>query len=137
MRGCELYSLPKIKLANRAAICQVNTFFYYYFRANGSIALRLNDFAIECNWDRLYIFDGDSVNAPLIASLRFHRRQIHLLQLIIFFCLCSGSLHSTNTTSSSDENCSGREFLATSGSALLYFYSDVLVTLSGFNITYR
>ena len=34
------------------------------------IRLRIDEFATECGWDHLYIYDGSSVDAPLIAVLR-------------------------------------------------------------------
>jgi hypothetical protein len=33
------------------------------------IKLRIDNFATECGWDHLYIWDGDSTEAPLVASL--------------------------------------------------------------------
>ncbi|XP_062505107.1 attractin-like isoform X2 [Corticium candelabrum] len=38
-------------------------------RSNVSIVLRIHDFATECMWDHLYVFDGDSVEAQLLAVL--------------------------------------------------------------------
>lgn len=35
--------------------------------------LRIHDFATECNWDHLYVFDGASVEAPLLAAFRYVR----------------------------------------------------------------
>lgn len=32
--------------------------------------LRFNHFATECSWDHLYVYDGDSIYAPLIAAFR-------------------------------------------------------------------
>ena len=40
-------------------------------RSNVSIVLRIHDFATECMWDHLYVFDGDSVEAQLLAVLRY------------------------------------------------------------------
>lgn len=34
------------------------------------VRLKFKEFATECSWDHLYIFDGNSVSAPLIAVLR-------------------------------------------------------------------
>lgn len=34
------------------------------------VRLKFDDFATECGWDHLYIFDGTSVAAPLIGVLR-------------------------------------------------------------------
>lgn len=35
-----------------------------------SIRLHLEEFATECGWDHLYVFDGDSVESPLLAVFR-------------------------------------------------------------------
>lgn len=37
---------------------------------NSSITLRLEEFATECGWDHLYVYDGDSVDSPLLAVFR-------------------------------------------------------------------
>lgn len=34
------------------------------------IRLHLEEFATECGWDHLYVYDGDSVNSPLLAIFR-------------------------------------------------------------------
>lgn len=36
-----------------------------------SIRLHLEEFATECGWDHLYVFDGDSVESPLLAVFRW------------------------------------------------------------------
>lgn len=35
-----------------------------------SIRLHLEEFATECGWDHLYVYDGDSVDSPLLAVFR-------------------------------------------------------------------
>lgn len=37
---------------------------------NASIRLHIEEFATECGWDHLYVFDGDSVHSPLLAVFR-------------------------------------------------------------------
>lgn len=37
---------------------------------NPSIRLHLEEFATECGWDHLYVYDGDSVESPLLAVFR-------------------------------------------------------------------
>lgn len=37
---------------------------------NRVIRLHFSEFATECSWDHLYIFDGDSVQSPLLAVFR-------------------------------------------------------------------
>ncbi|KAG7228421.1 hypothetical protein INR49_007593 [Caranx melampygus] len=34
---------------------------------NAVLRLRFNHFATECSWDHMYVYDGDSIYAPLIA----------------------------------------------------------------------
>lgn len=38
---------------------------------NSVLRLRFNHFATECNWDHMYIYDGDSIYAPLVAVFRW------------------------------------------------------------------
>ncbi|XP_036191764.1 attractin-like protein 1 isoform X3 [Myotis myotis] len=39
---------------------------------NAVLRLRFNHFATECSWDHMYVYDGDSIYAPLIAVLRIN-----------------------------------------------------------------
>lgn len=41
------------------------------FRPNTILRLRFNHFATECSWDHLYVYDGDSIYAPLLAAFRY------------------------------------------------------------------
>lgn len=34
------------------------------------IRIHLEEFATECGWDHLYVYDGDSVESPLLAVFR-------------------------------------------------------------------
>ena len=79
---------------------------------NATIRLEFNYFETECSWDHLYIFDGDSIYSPMIATL-------------------SGSLVKDGKFSSTIP-----EITAQSGRAYLYFYSDAAFNMSGFNLTY-
>ncbi|XP_012270635.1 attractin-like protein 1 isoform X2 [Orussus abietinus] len=80
---------------------------------NLSIRMHIEEFATECGWDHLYIYDGDSVEAPLLGvfSGLMYKDAYHIRRV--------------------------PEVIARSGSALLYFYSDVAYNMSGFNITYK
>nr|CAD7262632.1 unnamed protein product [Timema shepardi] len=80
---------------------------------NATIRLHLEEFATECGWDHLYIFDGDSVHSPLLA---------------VFSGLMYKDGYSIRRVP---------EVVARSGSALLHFYSDVAYNMTGFNISYR
>ncbi|KAI1883794.1 hypothetical protein AGOR_G00235240 [Albula goreensis] len=80
---------------------------------NTVLRLRFIHFATECSWDHLYVYDGDSIYAPLLAAF-------------------SGLIvpeHDTNETAP--------EVASTSGYALLHFFSDAAYNLTGFNISYR
>lgn len=80
---------------------------------NSSITLHLEEFATECGWDHLYIFDGDSVDSPLLAVF-------------------SGLMYKDNYSIRKIP-----EVVAHSGSALVHFFSDDFYNMSGFNLTYR
>lgn len=41
-----------------------------FYRPNTILRLRFNHFATECSWDHLYVYDGDSIYAPLLAAFR-------------------------------------------------------------------
>ncbi|CAG7724473.1 unnamed protein product [Allacma fusca] len=77
------------------------------------IYLHIEEFATECGWDHLYIYDGDSVHAPLLGvfSGLLVQKNYKVLQI--------------------------PEVIAKSGYALLHFYTDVAYNLTGFNVTYR
>lgn len=80
---------------------------------NSTIRMHVEQFATECGWDHMYIYDGDSVEAPLLAvfSGLMHKDGYHIRRV--------------------------PEVIARSGSALLHFYSDVAYNMSGFNISYK
>lgn len=76
------------------------------------IRLQLVEFETECSWDHLYIFDGDSLFAPLIAAY-------------------SGLLVRNGFSYQEVP-----EVVSYSGTAYLYFYSDAAYNMSGFNVSY-
>lgn len=66
------------------------------------MTLTFDDLELECTWDYLYVFDGDSMEtSPLIGAF-------------------TGQTHSQRT------------IVAHSGKALIYFYSDYGYTMGGF-----
>lgn len=77
------------------------------------IRLHLEEFATECGWDHLYVYDGDSVESPLLAvfSGLMYRKNFSIRRI--------------------------PEVFAHSGSALLHFFSDDAYNMSGFNISYE
>ncbi|XP_036078037.1 attractin-like protein 1 isoform X5 [Rousettus aegyptiacus] len=79
---------------------------------NAVLRLRFNHFATECSWDHMYVYDGDSIYAPLIAVLS---------GLIV------PEIRGNETVP---------EVVTTSGYALLHFFSDAAYNLTGFNIFY-
>jgi len=105
---------------------------------NTSIHLHLEEFATECGWDHLYIFDGDSVHSPLLGVFRYvfkFKESLIIYQLEpILICVFdySGLMYKGNYSVRRIP-----EIVAHSGSALIHFYSDVAYNMTGFNITYR
>ncbi|XP_024117961.1 attractin isoform X1 [Oryzias melastigma] len=80
---------------------------------NTILRLRFNHFATECSWDHLYVYDGDSIYAPLLAA---------------FSGLIVPERYANETVP---------EVVSQSGFALLHFFSDAAYNLTGFNISYR
>ncbi|XP_033870460.3 attractin-like isoform X1 [Acipenser ruthenus] len=80
---------------------------------NTILRLRFNHFATECSWDHLYVYDGDSIYAPLLAA---------------FSGLIIPEKYGNETVP---------EVVSKSGYALLHFFSDAAYNLTGFNISYR
>ncbi|KAL4231921.1 hypothetical protein ACF0H5_009497 [Mactra antiquata] len=76
------------------------------------LRFKTSQFATECGWDHLYIFDGDSIFSPVIAA---------------FSGLVQAEINSTNYFD---------EVVAKSGEAYIYFYSDAAYNMSGFTLTY-
>ncbi|XP_032408589.1 attractin-like protein 1 isoform X3 [Xiphophorus hellerii] len=79
---------------------------------NAALRLRFNHFATECSWDHMYVYDGDSIYAPLIA---------------VFSGLVVPEAKGKESVP---------EVVTTSGYALLHFFSDAAYNLTGFNIAY-
>jgi hypothetical protein len=79
---------------------------------NATIRLHLKEFATECGWDHLYIWDGDSIFEGLQA---------------VYSGLVRLDRYSTSRVP---------EVVGTSGAMLLHFYSDVAYNMTGFNITF-
>ncbi|KAG5869328.1 hypothetical protein JTB14_005136 [Gonioctena quinquepunctata] len=80
---------------------------------NSTIRLHIEEFATECGWDHLYMFDGDSVDSPLLA---------------VFSGLMYKDSYNIRRIP---------EVVAHSGSALIHFFSDDAYNMSGFNVSYR
>jgi len=80
--------------------------------ADSNIRLHLKEFATECGWDHLYIFDGDSVFSDVVGVLSGMTRQDRYAVRRV------------------------PELVGTSGHMLIHFYSDVAYNMTGFNITF-
>uniref|UniRef100_A0A8B9L738 Attractin-like 1b n=1 Tax=Astyanax mexicanus TaxID=7994 RepID=A0A8B9L738_ASTMX len=78
---------------------------------NAVLRLRFNHFATECSWDHMYVYDGDSIYAPLVAVFR-----------------------AIDPEPEDDEWLP--EVETNSGYALLHFFSDAAYNLTGFDIFY-
>lgn len=94
--------------------------------------LQLLEFATECSWDHLYIYDGDSVFAPLLAVYRY--------QISVYnFARAEGSIltFSGLTAFGNYKTRVLNAVTSSTNSMLLYFYSDLAYNMSGFNISYR
>ncbi|XP_066535250.1 attractin-like protein 1 [Hoplias malabaricus] len=79
---------------------------------NTVLRLRFNHFATECGWDHMYVFDGDSIYAPLVA------------------------VFSGLVVPETKGNATVPEVVILSGFALLHFFSDAAYNLTGFDIVY-
>lgn len=88
------------------------TWLIYSSQPNATIRLKFNHFATECCWDHLYVFDGDSIYAPLLAAY-------------------SGLMQPDSPTPAYVP-----ELVTSSGTAYIHFYSDAAYNMSGFNISY-
>lgn len=82
------------------------------FKTDTLIRLKFTEFQTECNWDHLYIFNGDSVFSQLVAAF-------------------SGVLIRSNQGVNDLP-----ELEIRSKQVYLYFYSDTAFNLTGFNLTY-
>ena len=43
---------------------------HHHHQEQPTIRIHLEEFATECGWDHLYVYDGDSVESPLLAVFR-------------------------------------------------------------------
>ena len=85
---------------------------YEFKLVDSNIRLHLKEFATECGWDHLYIFDGDSVFSDVVGVLSGMTRQDRYAVRRV------------------------PELIGTSGHMLIHFFSDVAYNMTGFNITF-
>lgn len=126
---------------------------------NATIRIQLHQFNTECNYDFLYIFDGDSVYSPLVAALSGDMRdfsnafaETRSEDLISSSELYSEFNHSTVTPSginmtlptivdsevvhTNPSESQTFELRTHSGKAFIYFHSDTAQSMPGFYMTY-
>lgn len=116
-------------------------------KKNATIRLQLQKFNTECNYDYLYIFDGDSIQSPLVAALsgdmkdfssplsdRALRNKISNPNNSDMSGLPSSNL--TNELPAKLSSGSPFEIKTTSGKAFIYFHSDTAQSMSGFYLSY-
>ncbi|XP_031560764.1 attractin-like [Actinia tenebrosa] len=82
---------------------------------NSSIELSLEQFATECSWDNLYVYDGSSVQAPLLAAY-------------------SGVLRDNSSIETLKSPI--RTLRSSSNTVYICFYSDKHIKDNGFRIKY-
>lgn len=113
-------------------------------RNNATIRIQIHQFNTECNYDYLYIFDGDSITSPLIAALSGDIKDFGpsftntKLENMISSRTnqTSTDLSGVAVLSSTTPTSRPLEIKATSGKAFIYFHSDTAQTMPGFYMTY-
>lgn len=118
-------------------------------RNNATIRIQFHQFNTECNYDYLYIFDGDSIYSPLVASLSGEMKDFgvaldprHENWALTSFNQTvysnSSSIDSSSPPSLTTSVTESRPFeiKTTSGKAFIYFHSDTAQTMPGFYMTY-
>lgn len=122
-------------------------------RNNATIRIRFHQFNTECNYDYLYIFDGDSIHSPLVAALSgdledfdvaLDSKSENLLSSHVTDSISNNSSMLNNTSQSAPSHTSTTtstesrpfEIKTTSGKAFIYFHSDTAQIMPGFYMTY-
>lgn len=124
-------------------------------RNNSTIRIQFHQFNTECNYDFLYIFDGDSIYSPLVAALSGDMKDFSNTVVEANFqdLISSNENHQTNFTSitspinqgvhakgaaiqSTPSESRSFEFKTSSGKAFIYFHSDTAQSMPGFYMTY-
>lgn len=118
-------------------------------RNNATIRIRLHEFNTECNYDHLYIFDGDSIYSPLIAALtgdlqdfnglpndwRLRNKISNYNDTEVTIKDAHGQSLAPSITTTSTQG-GPFEIKINSGKAFIYFHSDTAQSMSGFEMTY-
>lgn len=114
-------------------------------RDNATIRIRFHQFNTECNYDYVYIFNGDSIFSPLIAALSGDMKD--------FGTILTWARHGDQINSLTDFNKNStalkRQSILTNGlesqpleievkssKAFIYFHSDTAQRMPGFYMTY-
>lgn len=113
-------------------------------KSNATIHLRVHQFNTECNYDYLYIFDGDSIYSPLIAALSGDIDDFSTDfqdKLLADNVLSHQHYPIPKDYNSTDGSLAffnkPFEILTRSGKAFIYFHSDTAQSMQGFYINYR
>lgn len=118
-------------------------------RDNATIRIQFHQFNTECNYDYLYIFDGDSIYSPLVAALSGDMKDFsQAFTEPKFENMLFNQISERNFTNSSAPFTNSPmipislpesrlfELKTTSGKAFIYFHSDTAQTMPGFYMTY-
>lgn len=118
-------------------------------RDNATIRIQFHQFNTECNYDYLYIFDGDSIYSPLVAALsgdmkdfsqaftdaKFETTSLNQVNQMISNNSAAPFTNSPMVPSTPPES-RPFELKTSSGKAFIYFHSDTAQTMTGFYMTY-
>lgn len=124
---------------------------------NDTIRIQFHQFNTECNYDYFYIFDGDSIYSPLVATLSGDMKDFsYTLGARTEILTPTSTNHLENQRNGSLSNNSSYlsdtipttsavlpssesrpfEIKTNSGKAFLYFHSDTAQSMPGFHITF-
>lgn len=118
-------------------------------RENATIRIQFHQFNTECNYDYLYIFDGDSIYSPLVAALSGDMKDFsQAFNALKFEAPTSNQINQQNSINvsapftnspmipTSPPESRPFELKTSSGKAFIYFHSDTAQTMTGFYMTY-
>lgn len=115
-------------------------------RDNATIRIRFHQFATECNYDYVYIFDGDSIFSPLIAALSGDIKDFSTALTWTRHGNRVNPMNFKNTTVVRPDNnlpipivgleSQPLEIGIKSRKAFIYFHSDTAQRMPGFYMTY-
>jgi len=119
--------------------------------SNATVRIQFRQFNLECNYDYLYIFDGDSIYSPLVAALSGDLRDFSAALMETYrnerliSAYANQTISNSSASSLSFSPSGSTVLLATSdmfevktnsGKAFIYFHSDTAHSMPGFYLTY-